>query len=193
MVWSLGVTGARLDRADQMRTNEAAFAAAIADPRATCLTLDGIDFVPGASGGLVWEPLDPADERALMLLGIDDAGAPRFVREAAAGGRIDARSRTVMRLLPLLSAEEAALYGGARSLVDWHARPRFCAASASETALFPGAWGRRCSSCNAAPFPRADPVVIMLAAFVVRRLVGRPGGFPPGFFSSPAGLFVPGR
>src|SRR3546814_4023488 len=118
MVLPLGFTGARLDRADQMRTNEAAFAAAIADPRATCLTLDGIDFVPGASGGLVWEPLDPADERALMLLGIDDAGAPRFVREAAAGGRIDARSRTVMRLLPLLSAEEAALYGGARSLVD---------------------------------------------------------------------------
>src|SRR3546814_16141551 len=66
-------------------TNEAAFAAAIADPRATCLTLDGIDFVPGASGGLLWEPLDPADDRALMLLGIDDAGAPRFVRETAAG------------------------------------------------------------------------------------------------------------
>src|SRR3546814_16099181 len=81
---------------DLMRTNEAAFAAAIADPRATCLTLDGIDFVPGASGGLVWEPLDPADERALMLLGIDDAGAPRFVHAAAAGGRIDARSRTVV-------------------------------------------------------------------------------------------------
>src|SRR3546814_11239920 len=97
MVLPLGFTGARLDRADQMRTNEAAFAAAIADPRATCLTLDGIDFVPGASGGLVWEPLDPADERALMLLGIDDAGAPRFVREAAAGGRIDARSRKIGR------------------------------------------------------------------------------------------------
>src|SRR3546814_11132260 len=112
-------------------TNEAAFAAAIADPRATCLTLDGIDFVPGASGGLLWEPLDPADDRALMLLGIDDAGAPRFVREAAAGARVDARTRTVMRLLPLLAAEEAALSGGARSLVDWHARHRLRAVCGS--------------------------------------------------------------
>ncbi|KGB57968.1 NAD(+) diphosphatase [Sphingopyxis sp. SE2] len=188
----LGFTGARLDRADQLRTNEAAFAAAAADPRATCLTLDGIDFVPGASGGLLWEPLDPADERALMLLGIDDTGAPRFVREAA-GGRIDARSRTVMRLLPLLSTEEAALYGGARSLVDWHARHRFCAVCGSPTDLFRGGWGRRCGSCNAEHFPRVDPVVIMLAEFEGRVLVGRQGGFPPGFFSALAGFVEPGE
>ena len=193
MPWPLGFTGARLDRADQMRTNEAAFAAAIADPRATCLTLDGIDFVPGASGGLLWEPLDPSDERALMLLGIDDAGAPRFVREAAAGTRVDARSRTVMRWLPLLSAEEAALYGGARSLVDWHARHRFCAVCGSPTDLFRGGWGRRCGSCNAEHFPRVDPVVIMLAEHEDRVLVGRQGGFPPGFFSALAGFVEPGE
>ena len=189
----LGFTGARLDRADQMRTNEAAFAAAIADPRATCLTLDGIDFVPGASGGLLWEPLDPADDRALMLLGIDDAGAPRFVREAAAGARVDARTRTVMRLLPLLSAEEAALYGGARSLVDWHARHRFCAVCGTPTDLFRGGWGRRCGACGAEHFPRVDPVVIMLAEFEDRVLVGRQGGFPPGFFSALAGFVEPGE
>ncbi|SBV34395.1 NUDIX hydrolase [uncultured Sphingopyxis sp.] len=189
----LGFTGARLDRADQMRTNEAAFAAAAADPRATCLALDGIDFVPGERGGLLWEPLDPADERALMLLGIDDAGAPRFVREAAAGGRVDARTRTVMRLLPLLSAEEAALYGGARSLVDWHARHRFCAVCGSPTDLFRGGWGRRCGSCNAEHFPRVDPVVIMLAEFEDRVLVGRQSGFRPGGFSALAGFVEPGE
>ena len=189
----LGFTGARLDRADQLRTNEAAFAAALADPRATCLALDGIDFVPGEGGGLLWEPLDPMDERAPMLLGIDDAGAPRFVREAVSGARVDARSRTVMRLLPLLSAEEAALYGGARSLVDWHARHRFCAVCGSPTALFRGGWGRRCGSCNAEHFPRVDPVVIMLAEYEDRVLVGRQPGFPPGFFSALAGFVEPGE
>ncbi len=189
----LGFTGARLDRADQMRTNEAAFAAALADPRATCLALDGIDFVPGEGGGLLWEPLDPADERALMLLGIDDTGAPRFVREAAAGVRVDARSRTVMRLLPLLSTEEAALYGGARSLVDWHARHRFCAVCGAPTALFRGGWGRRCGACKAEHFPRVDPVVIMLAEYEDRVLVGRQPGFPPGFFSALAGFVEPGE
>ncbi|WP_188237951.1 NAD(+) diphosphatase [Sphingopyxis sp. LK2115] len=189
----LGFTGARLDRADQLRVNEASFAAALADPRATCLALDGIDFVPGEGGGLLWEPLDPADERAPILLGIDDTGAPRFVREAAAGRRVDARSRTVMGLLPLLSAEEAALYGGARSLVDWHARHRFCAACGAPTALFRGGWGRRCGACNAEHFPRVDPVVIMLAEYEGRVLVGRQPGFRPGFFSALAGFVEPGE
>jgi len=189
----LGFTGAWLDRADQLRTNAEAFAAAIADPRAVCLVLDGIDFVPGEGGGLSWEPLDAADDRALMLLGIDEAGVPHFVREAASGARIDARSRTVMRLLPLLSGADAALYGGARSLVDWHARHRFCAVCGSPTALFRGGWGRRCGSCNAEHFPRVDPVVIMLAECEGRVLVGRQGGFPPGFFSALAGFVEPGE
>ena len=189
----LGFTGAWLDRADQLRTNAAAFAAAIADPRARCLRLDGIDFVPGEGGGLSWESIDPADDQALMLLGIDDSGAPHFVREAPAGVRVDARSRTVMRLLPLLSGADAALYGGARSLVDWHARHRFCAVCGSPTALFRGGWGRRCDACQAEHFPRVDPVVIMLAEFEDRVLVGRQGGFPPGFFSALAGFVEPGE
>jgi NAD+ diphosphatase len=189
----LGFTGAWLDRADQLRTNAEAFATVSADPRARCLALDGIDFVPGEGGGLLWEALDPADDRALMLLGIDDAGIPHFVREAPAGARIDARSRTVMRLLPLLSGEDAALYGGARSLVDWHARHRFCAVCGTPTELFRGGWGRRCGSCNAEHFPRVDPVVIMLAEYEDRVLVGRQAGFPPGFFSALAGFVEPGE
>ena len=189
----LGFTGAWLDRADQLRTNAEALAAATTDPRARSLVLDGIDFVPGDGGGLSWEPLDPADDRALMLLGIDDAGIPHFVREAPAGVRIDARSRTVMRLLPLLSGADAALYGGARSLVDWHARHRFCAVCGSSTHLFRGGWGRRCCDCNAEHFPRVDPVVIMLAECEGRVLVGRQGGFPPGFFSALAGFVEPGE
>jgi NAD+ diphosphatase len=189
----LGFTGARLDRADRLRTDPEAFAAAIADPRATCLLLDGIDPVPGSGGGLMWEALDPADERALLLLGIDDSGAPRFVREAHGGARVDARSRTVMRLLPMLSPEEAALYGGARSLVDWHARHRFCSVCGSPTELFRGGWGRRCASCGAEHFPRVDPVVIMLAEYEGRVLLGRQPGFPPGFFSALAGFVEPGE
>ncbi|ALH82133.1 NAD(+) diphosphatase [Sphingopyxis macrogoltabida] len=193
MTLPLGFTGARLDRADQLRTDADAFAAATSDPRARCLALDGIDFVPGDGGGLRWEPLDPDDDRGLLLLGLDDDRVPHFVREPAAGQRIDARSRTVMRLLPLLSGEEAALYGGARSLVDWHARHRFCAVCGVPTALFRGGWGRKCGACNAEHFPRVDPVVIMLAECDRRVLVGRQGGFPPGFFSALAGFVEPGE
>src|SRR3546814_10715709 len=45
MVLPLGFTGARLDRADQFRTDAERFASAAADPRARCLAMDGIDFV----------------------------------------------------------------------------------------------------------------------------------------------------
>lgn len=190
----LGFTGAWLDRADQLRTDPEAFAAATADPRARCLTLDGIDFVPGDDGtGLRWELLDPADARAPMLLGRDERGIPYFVREPHPAQRIDARSRTVMRLLPLLSAQDLALYGGARSLVDWHARHRFCATCGSPTELFRAGWGRRCGQCRAEHFPRVDPVVIMLAEYDGRVLVGRQRQFTPGMFSALAGFVEPGE
>ena len=48
----LGFTGAWLDRADQLRSDAGGLAAAVAAPRARCLTLDGIAFVPGEGGGL---------------------------------------------------------------------------------------------------------------------------------------------
>src|SRR3546814_12600768 len=89
MALPLGFTGARLDRADQVRVDAERFAAVVADPRALCLALDGIDFVPGEGGGLHWEPFDPADTRAPMLLGIDEAGVPHFVREPAPGQRLE--------------------------------------------------------------------------------------------------------
>jgi NAD+ diphosphatase len=59
--------------------------------------------------------------------------------------------------------------------------------------LFRGGWGRKCASCNAEHFPRVDPVVIMLAECAGRVLVGRQGGFPPGFFSALAGFVEPGE
>ncbi|WP_033074096.1 NAD(+) diphosphatase [Sphingopyxis sp. MWB1] len=189
----LGFTGAWLDRADPLRSDAAAFAEAVADPRSRCLVLDGIDFVPGEGGGLCWEPLDPADQRSPMLLGRDAQGAAYFVREPHPAERIDGRSRTVMRRLSLLSGQGLALYGGARSLVDWHARHRFCAACGAPTALFRAGWGRRCDACRAEHFPRVDPVVIMLAEYGGRVLVGRQAAFPPAVFSALAGFVEPGE
>ena len=189
----LGFTGALLDRADAVRTDPAKLIAAKADPRARLLRLDGIDFVPGGGGGLAWDPAAHADPDSLMLLGIDDSGIPHFVAEAPQGARVDARSRTVMRLLPLLGAAELALYGGARSLVDWHARHRHCAVCGVKTGLFRGGWGRKCDGCGAEHFPRVDPVTIMLAICDDRALVARQPQFPPRFFSALAGFVEPGE
>lgn len=189
----LGFTGGVLDRADQLRTDPDRLAAARRDPRARALVLDGIDFVPGDGVGLTWGAAGLTEPERLMLLGIDTAGVPYFVAEPMAGAKIDARSRTVMRLLPLLSRDEAALYGAARSLVDWHARHRHCAVCGAPTALFRGGWGRKCGDCGAEHFPRVDPVVIMLALCGDRALVARQPQFPPRFFSALAGFVEPGE
>lgn len=61
------------------------------------------------------------------------------------------------------------------------------------TAIFRGGWGRSCAACGAEHFPRVDPVVIMLAEYDGRVLVGRQPGFPPGFFSALAGFVEPGE
>lgn len=190
----LGFTGAWLDRADQWRADAAALQAAKADPRARCLAMDGVDFIPAdGSGGLLWEAIDPADSRELLLLGRDERGIGYFVREAGRRRGVDARSRTIMRLLPMLSAQDLALYGGARSLVDWHARHGFCADCGAPTKIFRAGWGRKCDSCQAEHFPRVDPVVIMLAEYDGMALLARQPGFPPGFFSALAGFVEPGE
>lgn len=189
----LGFTGGTLDRADALRTDPARLAAARADPRARALVLDGIDFVPGEDGGLIWEAAGLTAPERLMLLGTDADGVPHFVAEPREGARIDARSRTVMRLLPLLSRADAALYAAARSLVDWHARHRHCAVCGAPSQQFRGGWGRKCGGCGAEHFPRVDPVVIMLAICGERALVARQPQFPAGFYSALAGFVEPGE
>jgi NAD+ diphosphatase len=188
----LGFTGGTLDRADPIRTDTARLAAAKADPRARLLVMDGIDFVPG-DGGLQWEAAALTDPERLILLGTDEAGVPHFVAEALPVARVDARSRTVMRLLPMLGRADAALYGAARSLVDWHARHRHCSVCGAESQLFRGGWGRKCTGCGAEHFPRVDPVTIMLAECDGRVLVARQPQFPPRFFSALAGFVEPGE
>lgn len=189
----LGFTGAWLDRADQLRADDQALAAAKADPRARCLAMNGVDFIPSDGGGLLWEAVDPMDDRELLLLGRDEREIPYFVREAVRGPRVDARSRAIMRFLPMLSEQDLAVYGGARSLVDWHARHGFCAACGRDTTVFLAGWGRKCGSCNAEHFPRVDPVVIMLAEHDGKVLVARQPSFPPAFFSALAGFVEPGE
>ncbi|HSM53691.1 MAG TPA: NAD(+) diphosphatase, partial [Erythrobacter sp.] len=92
-----------------------------------------------------------------------------------------------------LQPGELATYGGARSLVDWHARHRFCARCGGPTKLAKGGWQRNCSSCDAQHFPRTDPVTIMLVEHEGRLLLGRQPRFPPRMYSALAGFVEPGE
>lgn len=187
-----GFTGARLDRADHRRTDDEWLAEARRDPLARVLDLEGLEPRLDAEGRLCWLGVHELDPRAeLLLLGLDGS-APCFVEVQVATGRA-ANPMAVMRLLQLMPAHELALYGGARSLVDWHQRHGFCARCGAATAAFRAGWGRRCAACSAEHFPRVDPVVIMLAEHDGRVLLGRQPQFPPRMYSALAGFVEPGE
>lgn len=188
-------TGARLDRADEIRTDEAKLAQAWQHEGAYIIEMDGLDPVPADAGVLATRPIGPDDQLAdHALLGLREDGAPLFVTIARSDVPHGAGfSPKIWELAPLLSPEELALFGGARSLVDWHARDGFCPKCGHATVPAKGGWARRCTGCEAEHFPRVDPVVIMLAEYRGKVLIGRGASWPPRRFSALAGFVEPGE
>lgn len=190
----LAFTGNRLDRADHIRADPDALAAQMGW-RARLLALDGLLPALDEGGALQWGSLaDAAPDAELVFLGLDD-GRPCF---AAVPDRGDAGPRmanpALWAAMAALNADDLALYGGARSIVDWHARHRFCAHCASATTLAKGGWQRNCPQCGAQHFPRTDPVAITLVEHADGRLMlGRGLGWPEGRFSALAGFVEPGE
>ena len=114
-----GFTGSPLDRADRLRNDIEGFNAALNDWRARVLGLDGLDPVIASEGGLKWHSMAEIDVSVeLILLGLAN-DKPHFVPLVEGEGGM-ARSPAVWRALSLLPAEDAAIYGTARSLIDWH-------------------------------------------------------------------------
>lgn len=187
-----GFTGGTLDRADRVRHEPDLLAAAIADPRARLLVLQGLDPELGDEGRLVWTNLAAATGE-LIFLGFDQ-GVPRFASALPRGEQAPAgRPMALFAILDRFDQQDAALYAAARSLVDWHARHGFCAVCAAATDMFRAGWGRKCPDCHAEHFPRVDPVVIMLAELGDRVLLGRQPPWPPGRYSALAGFLEVGE
>ena len=187
---TIGFTGSPLLRLDNERSDAESFARRLADPRARLLRLDGLDPVL-CEERLTWGPIaerDPAVELALLGM-LEDRPAFVALTPAARGKPMFA----LLRVLAELPATEAALWGAARSLVDWHARHRFCGRCAAATEVARAGWGRRCPQCGGEHFPRTDPVVIMLAEHAGRVLVGRQPRFPAGRYSALAGFIEVGE
>ncbi|MEQ1509513.1 MAG: NAD(+) diphosphatase [Sphingopyxis sp.] len=194
----LGFTGAQIDRADHVRGSPEQLALAMQAHGARLLRLDGIDPEADDQGGLAWGSLaEAAPDADLAFLGFEE-GRPRFVALATPGPHIDARSRSVWRVIPQLRPEQAALYAAARSLVDWHARHPYCSMCGQMTIMAKGGWQRDCSPCGAEHFPRTNPVVIMLAEHQDPLLgdavlVGRQHAWPARNYSALAGFVEPGE
>ncbi len=189
----IAFSGSPLDRADHLRADPAALAAAM-DWRARLLRLDGLMPSLGEGGGLLWGTLaDCAPDAELVFLGLLE-GKACFAPVPQAGQNLPAYAiPQVWQMLAALAPADLATYGGARSLVDWHARHRFCAACGAPTRIAKGGWQRDCGACRAQHFPRTDPVTIMLVEREDRLLLGRQPRFPPRRFSALAGFVEPGE
>jgi NAD+ diphosphatase len=189
----IAFTGSRLDRADHVRADPERLAGHM-NWKARLLALDELMPALDDDGRLGWGTLADAPEDAeLCFLGLDE-GKACF---AAVPPRGDSRPRManpqLWSLMATLSPDDLALYGGARSLTDWHARHRFCAQCGGDTKIAKGGWQRDCTNCGASHFPRTDPVTIMLVEFEGHLMLGRGLGWPEGSFSALAGFVEPGE
>ena len=194
--------GNPLDRAGERRRDAAWVASLLDEPTTRLIPLRDLK-PPIRNGGTIeldWQPVGPwrAEIEAgatLVLLGI--ARNRAYFALDASGADLPADPGTenidVRALAPLIAGEEAAILAEARSLVDWHARHRFCAQCGTPSNVAAGGWTRRCPSCKAHHFPRVDPVVIMLAVRGERALLGRGHRRPGARFSCLAGYMEPGE
>lgn len=190
---SPALTGNRIDRADQVRVDPDRLAGYM-NWKARLLTLDGLDPEVDIEGRLAWRSLaDAAPDSELIFLGlIDDKAHFAELKRGEKGSGLNYNPR-VWQMLAGLPGHELALYGGARTLVDWHARHRFCSLCGAGSVMSKGGWSRTCTGCGAEHFPRVDPVTIMLSEYRGKVLLGRQPRFPPRRFSALAGFVEPGE
>src|SRR5215471_15201879 len=194
--------GNPLDRASQRRQDAAWVASLLQRPDTRLLPLQSLKPQVRHSSAVTldwqsvaaWQPLIDAGN-TLILLGMRD-GRAYFALDATAatpppdGDTVAMDARAVA---PLIDDGEAAILAEARSLIDWHARHRFCAQCGTRSVPAAGGWVRHCPNCRAHHFPRVDPVVIMLAVRGERCLLGRGHRRVGTRFSCLAGFMEPGE
>ena len=187
--------GQPLDRADHLRSDPARLAELLAGD-ARLLKLDALVPELDGDGRLAWGEVDGAAGE-LVFLGLA-AQRAHFAAVPSEGNADPAYTqRRIWGTLGQLSGDDLALYGTARSVLDWHARHRFCARCGRPTSLAKGGWQRDCpkdaGGCGAQHFPRVDPVAIMLVECEGMLLLGREARFPPRSYSALAGFVEPGE
>ena len=180
-------SGDGLDRADALRCQAETMAALARRDDARQLRWNDGAPALDETGRLAWAPIDGQPP---LFLGLDGK-APRF--STLPDGEAPVDSRAHLALLGQLDEADAPLFAAALSLANWHRRHRYCSVCGAATLPNRGGWSRACDSCGSEHYPRADPVVIMLATHDDRLLLGRQPHYPPGRYSALAGFVEPGE
>lgn len=202
-------SGNPLDRADVLRRDESALAAAMAAPDSRYLPLWNLNVLvieDADTPVLGW--LSSADVARLgietppVLLGLQHGQAHFALDVSRLGDPMHelnlgppwqfADARVAAARLPFA---ESGIVAQARSQVDWHRRHAYCSMCGARSEPFRGGHVRRCPECNAEHFPRTDPVAIMLVVDGERCLLGQSAGrlARTGMYSALAGFIDQGE
>jgi len=194
--------GNPLDRVSQRRQDAGWVASLLQDPGTRLLPLHSLKprVRHSSAVALDWQSVTPwhsliDNGNTLILLGLRDGRAYFGLDATPVDPSRDENTETMdaRTVAPMIDTGEAAILAEARSLIDWHARHRFCAQCGTPSVVASGGWVRHCPNCNAHHFPRVDPVVIMLAVRGERCLLGRGRRRPGARFSCLAGFMEPGE
>ncbi len=209
----------KLDRAALMRRDTAKVAQAFSDCR-VMLLWQGKMAVDGERRGVLWlKSSHQAVRGAVQAGGVQiylgqNEGTHHFAIELAHWQPAESASPSgygddsitfhpdlpqdagfvdLRMMLMQLSPFDGECAATARALAMWHARHGFCALCGAPSHVIHAGWQRQCSACDAAHFPRTDPVVIMLVQRANNLLLGRSPGWPEGMYSLLAGFVEPGE
>lgn len=212
--------GSNLDRAAQIRTDEAALAAGLKDRKSrTILLWRGKLLASGEDmKTLARLPLDHAalqgDKKGPIFLGLDE-GIHCFAHDISSwepaeqelpeDSFVDQSEQThpdadpseafceLRAIMTRLSPRDAELAATARAMFEWHRSHQFCAKCGAKSDMVHAGWQRSCTVCDAQHFPRTDPVAIMLITHGNKTLLGRSPGWPERMYSTLAGFIEPGE
>ena len=191
---TLGYTASRIERAAELRTDEAAIARLAADPRPRAYVVGGELIVHEKGDDRSRSAVYAGDER-IASAPVDRDRVPRRSSTAprASASASTAAAAEALKDTARFAGHRSALDRGAgagraehlpplaeaKALLHWHARHRFCANCGTPPTCRMPAGGATARTARPQHFPRTDPVVIMLAVDGERCLLGRSPRFAP--------------
>ncbi len=195
-------SGELIDRAGELRSDDAWIQARLRDPRTRLVPVhNGRNLLRGrraaylSAASMAEVPGEP------IFLGIDELG-PLFAVDVShlgehelGAGDGDCAFEELYGIATQLKRRDASLLSHASWLVRWRRLHRFCGCCGHPTEAREAGHVRACTNgaCGLLTFPRTDPAVIMVTEYGDRCLLGRQAGWPGRMHSCLAGFVEPGE